>query len=680
MDLSGGINGVFKGGGARGVVYAGALRAVEERGIEFKAVAGSSAGAITAALIAARMSARELAKSSTGGLKSLRKRIFGGFLPWVGKSLFSVDRLEEWLEQQLRVTVRAHTGSEPQKPVTFEQLFEATHIELNVVAMDLARKQPVVFNHQTAPECAVAAAVVASCAIPVAMPAGRVTIRGLDGTERVHRIVDGGAWANYPAFVFRDPSFRQFHGLDPLPPERPTVGFVINDPSSGDLPRPEDPIQMESRSRRHDDLGSGTASGLIGSLLNWRPMRYGAFVLVPIIIGLVFLAWLQSQLSRFVPVVGALPNTLEPFAVVALVFLLVIVAAITIVLAVSTYRLGRELFDVGLPSALAALSVGPGVPDWVGRSDSDPVVRLSAPLGITTTGFKIEDNVRRHAIACAYEETMRQLDDIERFGWVPPAAPKMQAIAASGNGQTGREQRTPWYRPSDRFWLGLGLLFLFAGGSQFAIILARGILSGRNFPGVALFGGMLVAGSLMLLGFAARIRGERVRKPPTARQGTLWARTVATALLFGGLTLLMFTVDVGSLSRFASADRVGATVSRIVGETETKEIYDVDVDRPVPRLAGGTFTRYCGSRGEATCLRFESLLATLNPGDRTEVLHLSESGEAFLAGEEWQNDALITAAVNVGVWLALGVILLWGIEDIMRLRRARSVRKQAYRD
>ena len=43
------VNGVLKGGDAKGIAYAGALKAVEERGVCFGVVAVASAGAITAA-------------------------------------------------------------------------------------------------------------------------------------------------------------------------------------------------------------------------------------------------------------------------------------------------------------------------------------------------------------------------------------------------------------------------------------------------------------------------------------------------------------------------------------------------------------------------------------------------------------------------------------------------------
>jgi predicted acylesterase/phospholipase RssA len=46
-------NGVFQGGGAKGVAYVGVLQAVLEAKCWFRATAGSSAGAITATMIAA---------------------------------------------------------------------------------------------------------------------------------------------------------------------------------------------------------------------------------------------------------------------------------------------------------------------------------------------------------------------------------------------------------------------------------------------------------------------------------------------------------------------------------------------------------------------------------------------------------------------------------------------------
>ena len=51
------IDAVFEGGGMRGIGIVGAINCMENNGCEFQRVAGSSAGAIIAALIAAGYSA-----------------------------------------------------------------------------------------------------------------------------------------------------------------------------------------------------------------------------------------------------------------------------------------------------------------------------------------------------------------------------------------------------------------------------------------------------------------------------------------------------------------------------------------------------------------------------------------------------------------------------------------------
>ncbi len=47
------FDGVFEGGGVKGIALVGALKRLEEEGVSFGRVAGTSAGAITAALYAA---------------------------------------------------------------------------------------------------------------------------------------------------------------------------------------------------------------------------------------------------------------------------------------------------------------------------------------------------------------------------------------------------------------------------------------------------------------------------------------------------------------------------------------------------------------------------------------------------------------------------------------------------
>jgi NTE family protein len=63
--------GVFEGGGAKGYAHVGALQAVEARGIELEAVAGSSIGAVIALLIAAGYTGDDLFRKAAEGNSGL---------------------------------------------------------------------------------------------------------------------------------------------------------------------------------------------------------------------------------------------------------------------------------------------------------------------------------------------------------------------------------------------------------------------------------------------------------------------------------------------------------------------------------------------------------------------------------------------------------------------------------
>lgn len=67
------IFGIFEGGGAKGVAHVGALAACEENGFYFVGVAGASAGAIIATLIAAGLSASDLLDPSAPQNNILRR-------------------------------------------------------------------------------------------------------------------------------------------------------------------------------------------------------------------------------------------------------------------------------------------------------------------------------------------------------------------------------------------------------------------------------------------------------------------------------------------------------------------------------------------------------------------------------------------------------------------------------
>ncbi len=89
------VNGVFEGGGAKGLVYVGALRACEDRHLTFGAVAGSSAGAITAMLVACGYTADEVEARMREGLQSLG-RVAPATAYLSRRSLLSSKRLRKW--------------------------------------------------------------------------------------------------------------------------------------------------------------------------------------------------------------------------------------------------------------------------------------------------------------------------------------------------------------------------------------------------------------------------------------------------------------------------------------------------------------------------------------------------------------------------------------------------------
>lgn len=242
------LRGVFEGGGAKGIVYAGALQGVKECGCWFDAVTGSSAGAITAALVAAGYGPGELEEPTQtllgliqppGFIRSiLRLRSTGGILK---HDAFRTE-LQKMLVRKSELFEEGIAGN-----VTFEHMFAATGIELYVVAADISRREPMVFHHRYTPQCQVADAVLASASIPFMFEGGLLTSEAFrlprqpdappQSDRRVFRtIVDGGAWTNFPMFIFTDDTFNAYmESVLECPhepgakPDGPIVGFMLHE-------------------------------------------------------------------------------------------------------------------------------------------------------------------------------------------------------------------------------------------------------------------------------------------------------------------------------------------------------------------------------------------------------------------------------------------------------------------
>jgi NTE family protein len=194
------INGVFEGGGVRGVALAGAASAVLDRGFTFHQAVGTSAGALVASLVIAGYSGDEL-RDEVADLSSHRllQRTPLASIPVVGKhmalmvhkGIYSTSRIEAvWSRLLMRKGVR-----------TFGDLPSGA---LQVVATDITHGAGVAFPHCLPgygidPDSfPVARAVVMSAAVPFLFRP--VPLEDAITGERV-LFSDGAMAANYPIGV-----------------------------------------------------------------------------------------------------------------------------------------------------------------------------------------------------------------------------------------------------------------------------------------------------------------------------------------------------------------------------------------------------------------------------------------------------------------------------------------------
>jgi len=241
--------GIFEGGGAKGLAHVGALKAAEERGVRFVGVAGTSAGSIVAALVAAGYTADELYQPGNKGslfqldylgffdpqewknlviLRTQAAQLFGkrrsqyGF--WVALSWFlwrnqsrlkgatrrlgllRTDRFEAWLDEQLRRKLNGRTTG-TRGAVAFRDL----KMPLKVIAAEVRSRSIRVYPTDAKGNEGVAAAVAASISIPLVFAPRR---------EGEDCLVDGGVLSNFPAWVFD-------RERQATPPMTPTFGFRL---------------------------------------------------------------------------------------------------------------------------------------------------------------------------------------------------------------------------------------------------------------------------------------------------------------------------------------------------------------------------------------------------------------------------------------------------------------------
>ncbi|MEA3309185.1 MAG: patatin-like phospholipase family protein [Chloroflexota bacterium] len=248
---------VFEGGGAKGMAFVGALREFEAQGHTSGRLLGTSAGAITATLLAAGFDAAEMLAAlnekkdgqpvfasfmgapseldaealQQSATRVLLRQLDVPLLPefieervddQIVKTLNSQPRLRHifslveyggwfsarsfltWLEAKLNSGLYQgtprHFGG-----LSLAEFYQATRVELSLVASDTAAHRLLVLNHRTAPDCPLVWAVRMSMNIPflwqeVLWQAAWGQYRGQNISG--HPVVDGGMLSNFPMELF----------------------------------------------------------------------------------------------------------------------------------------------------------------------------------------------------------------------------------------------------------------------------------------------------------------------------------------------------------------------------------------------------------------------------------------------------------------------------------------------
>jgi NTE family protein len=191
---------VFEGGGVKGIAYAGAVKVMDENEIlgGITRIAGTSAGAITAALMAAGAGWQDIEEIVGGTEFNQFMDDSWGFLRDTERLLtdygwYKGDAFSQWMKKQL-------FGMTGKRNLTFADVAAMSAKEpdryrsLHVVGSNLSLQVPEVFSAETTPDVEVWYAVRISMSIPLFFAA----VKEADGDV----FVDGGVTWNYPLNLF----------------------------------------------------------------------------------------------------------------------------------------------------------------------------------------------------------------------------------------------------------------------------------------------------------------------------------------------------------------------------------------------------------------------------------------------------------------------------------------------
>jgi len=195
----------FSGGGLRGFAYTGALQALYDCGIfpRIRRVAGSSVGAICAALVAVGCTPQEVADVFALDVKWLFHDQQCSPLVCVPNI---VRRLGIHPARRFYDIYGGHIKNKLGSPdITFKQLFDLTGRELCIVVTNLTHMRAEYCNHRTTPDIPIRLAVRMSMAFPVVYQPVLHRLLGDADTQEQCLYMDGGTLDQYPVHVFDTP-------------------------------------------------------------------------------------------------------------------------------------------------------------------------------------------------------------------------------------------------------------------------------------------------------------------------------------------------------------------------------------------------------------------------------------------------------------------------------------------
>lgn len=253
------VNAVFEGGGVKGIGLAGALIEAEKH-CQWGFVAGTSAGAVIASLVAAGYRAEEIADLVLSFAYERMADTSYGHFPlvgplwrlWLNLGLYKGKYLEDWIREKLLAKGICRFGD-----LAMPDLASSSddRYRLRVIASDISTGSMLVLPQDIArygidpDHLDIARAVRMSMSIPLYFEPVALNYRDDKGQAQKSYIVDGGMLSNYPVWLF---------DRNNILPQALTIGFKLVGPTEDRPHKINGPISLlgavlETMMEAHDN-------------------------------------------------------------------------------------------------------------------------------------------------------------------------------------------------------------------------------------------------------------------------------------------------------------------------------------------------------------------------------------------------------------------------------------------